>query len=66
MFLFAVAFFVVLIVANIFADYVSWKAVGVCVLLVAVSLFIPWPNAAIVVVALLDVFLLIKFKAEYS
>jgi hypothetical protein len=58
------AFFVVLVVANFFADYVSWKALGICVLIFAASFLLPAPLPT-VVACLLDVGLLIKFKAEY-
>jgi hypothetical protein len=58
------ALFVLLIVANFFADYVSWKAAGICVLIFAASFLLPPPGPT-VVASLLDVGLLIKFKAEY-
>lgn len=58
------ALFVILIVANIFADYVSWKAMGICVLIFLASFLLPVPVPT-VVACLLDVGLLIKFKAEY-
>lgn len=59
------ALFVLLIVANIFADYVSWKAAGVCVLIFLASFLLLPPPVPTVVACLLDVGLILKLKAEY-
>ena len=56
--------FVVLILANIFAEYVSWKAACICLALFVASFFLPAP-APTVVATLLDIGLLMKFKLEY-
>ena len=58
------AIFVVLIVANFFAFYLSWKEIVIFVALFVVSLFIPSPFS-IVMVVILDLVLLLKFKQEH-
>ena len=58
------AFFVVLIVANFFSFYLSWKEILIFVALFVVSLFIPNPFS-IVLVVILDLVLLVKFKQEH-
>jgi hypothetical protein len=58
------AFFVVLIVANFFSLYLSWKEILIFVALFVVSFFIPSPFS-IVLVVILDLVLLVKFKQEH-
>jgi len=58
------AVFVLLILANLFSFYLSWKEILVFVALFAMSLFIPSPYS-IVLVVILDLVLLVKFKQEH-
>ena len=64
MFYFPLGLLVVLILANFFSQYLSWKAVGICVAIFFASFFFPRPVATVISV-LLDVILMIKFKLEH-
>jgi hypothetical protein len=64
MFYLPTGFFLALIIANFFSQYLSFKEVVVYVLIFLASFLIPSPFP-IVLVVILDVALLIKFKLEH-
>ena len=64
MFYLPAAFFLVLIIANFFSQYLSLKEVIVYFLIFLASFLIRSPFS-IVLVVILDVILLIKFKLEH-
>ena len=64
MFYLPTGFFLALIVANFFSQYLSFKEMVIYVLIFLGSFLIPRPFP-IVVVVVLDVILLIKFKLEH-
>jgi hypothetical protein len=64
MFYLPTGFFLALIIANFFSQYLSFKEMVVYILIFLGAFLIPRPFP-IVVVVVLDVILLIKFKLEH-